>query len=63
MKTRRTILGYYNPSERNKALKSAKSYRKMGYKVVVERNKRWGTIDVLKINKPKRKKSNPFSLI
>ena len=61
---RRTTLGYFNPSNEGykKAEKLANKYKKKGYKVVVEKNKRWGTLDVMKINKPKikRKQSSGF---
>lgn len=55
-KTRRTTLEFFNPSDKLKAEQSAARFRKRGINVVVERNKRFGTIDVLKINKPKPKK-------
>jgi hypothetical protein len=60
MKTRRTTLGFFNPSQVGKAHALAKKYKKQGLKVVVEKNRRWGTIDVLKINKPTKKRNQGF---
>ena len=49
--SRRTTLAFFNPSDRKKAERLAEKYRKEGYEIEVEKSKRYGTIDVMKVNK------------